>query len=830
MHNKSSQKSPPGGAEVNHTLPYIARRSRSRPSSSKSSSHQQRALGQDSDEDATTIQMDQYELGQRPSKRYADTVEDDDDEHEQGEDALMLGPASASGAGADEEAYELSRSKSRHRAGRRHVSTGSISEKYDPDDPMHLVSKAVPEHDDPTLPALTWRVLVIGTFFCIIGAAIAQLFFYKSNSPSFSSYFVILTSLPMGRWLANRLPERTIRVAKWSVQLNPGPFSIKEHMLVAIIASSGATSAYASDIINIQELFYHQHMNWLSSLTLLITTQVLGFGFAGMVTNLLVKPTSMIWPSTLVTTSLFHTLHDKEAPNTRARLRLFAFAFVGIYMYQFLPALIAPTLSSVAMLCLVDNKIPAFRFLSSGYHGLGFLNLTFDWNAAGMSGPFYQPWWAALNFFAGFAGMMYIVMPILYWGLNFWNAQDFPEILSAGLYDKEHKKFAVDTLLNKDNTLNANAWEEQKPMLLTPYFALSYGLGFATLTSTVTHVLLWHWKDIKKAASNAVHDDVHNRLMRAYEPVPRKWYATTFALSTTASIMLVVLTPALQLPVWALLLAIFMGLLFIAPLGILRAVSDTGVGLNIISEFVIGYIMPGNPIGNILFKTMAYMSLNQALDLVNDLKLGHYIKIPPKHMFVTQLWGTMVGCVVNLIVVNIVLDPASGYRAFLDGTIEDPSGQWDGRKVHIFFSASVIWGLVGPAEFFSGDYRKLYSGFLVGALLPLIPYLLFKKYKTKWLPKVAFPIILHSAALPPAVPTNVIMTGFFFSWLSQKHLREKHPVWFEKFNYVFSAALDAGASVNALTIFVLTLTLLKYAPVPHWAANPLQDAEHCRPT
>ncbi len=322
------------------------------------------------------------------------------------------------------------------------------------------------------------------------------------------------------------------------------------------------------------------------------------------------------------------------------------------------------------MLCLVDNKIPAFRSLSSGYHGLGFLNLTFDWNAAGMSGPSTSPG-GQRSTSSPFRSMMYIVMPILYWGFNFWNAQAFPEILSAGLYNTQYKKFAVDTLLNKDNTLNAEAWESQKPMLLTPYFALSYGLGFATLTSTVTHVLLWHWKDIKRAASNAIHDDVHNRLMRAYEPVPRKWYATTFALTTAAAVMLVILTPALQLPVWALLLAIAMGLLFIAP-RILRAVSDTGVGLNIISEFVIGTSCPATPIGNILFKTMAYMSLNQALDLVGDLKLGHYIKIPPKHMFVAQLWGTMIGCVVNLMVVNIVLDPASGYRAFLDGTVEDP--------------------------------------------------------------------------------------------------------------------------------------------------------------
>ncbi len=170
--------------------------------------------------------MDVYELEVRhgaPSKRHADGYEEEDGE--EGEDALMLGPASASRSNGDDETYELGRSKSKSRNGRRHAATGSISEKYDPDDPMHIVSKAVPEHDDPTLPALTWRALVIGSFFCVIGAAIAQLFFYKSNSPSFSSYFVILISLPMGRWLARRLPERTIKVGKWKVQLNPVPLA-----------------------------------------------------------------------------------------------------------------------------------------------------------------------------------------------------------------------------------------------------------------------------------------------------------------------------------------------------------------------------------------------------------------------------------------------------------------------------------------------------------------------------------------------------------------------------------------------------------------------------
>lgn len=44
-------------------------------------------------------------------------------------------------------------------------------------------------------------------------------------------------------------------------------------------------------------------------------------------------------------------------------------------------------------------------------------------------------------------------------------------------------------------------------------------------------------------------------------------------------------------------------------------------------------------------------------------------------------------------------------RPYLDGTVEDPTGQWTGRAPRIFYSASVIWGLVGPARFFDGKYQ-----------------------------------------------------------------------------------------------------------------------------
>lgn len=413
---------------------------------------------------------------------------------------------------------------------------------------------------------------------------------------------MILISLPLGRWMARSLPEKIITVPLIGpVDLNPGDFSIKEHLLIAIIASSGATSAYASDILNIQILFFNQRMSALSSLTLLLSTQLLGFGFAGLVHNLLVKTPSMIFPWTLVSTSLFHTLHGKESIDMRKRLRFFILAFLAVFCYQFLPALMAPTLSSVALLCMIGQGNDTLRILGSGYKGLGLFNFSFDWTAAGTSGPLFQPWWAALNYYTGFALMMWIIMPLLYFGINFWDAQSFPSILGSALFTATtpRKKFDVSSVLRIDNTLDWDKWATEGPIRLTPYFAISYGISFAILTSMLTHVALWHWKDIKAAIflKNVHRDDYHNRAMQNYEAVPKSWYIATLAVSLGAATILVAFAP-LQLPVWGLFMSICIALAFLVPVGIIKAVSDTGVGLNVITEFVAGYVLPGRPIAS----------------------------------------------------------------------------------------------------------------------------------------------------------------------------------------------------------------------------------------
>lgn len=60
----------------------------------------------------------------------------------------------------------------------------------------------------------------------------------------------------MGNFLATHLPERNLRLLGREMPLNPGPFSVKEHLLVTILATSGAEAAYAGDIIAVQDLYY----------------------------------------------------------------------------------------------------------------------------------------------------------------------------------------------------------------------------------------------------------------------------------------------------------------------------------------------------------------------------------------------------------------------------------------------------------------------------------------------------------------------------------------------------------------------------------------------
>ena len=70
-----------------------------------------------------------------------------------------------------------------------------------------------------------------------------------------------------------------------------------------------------------------------------MSTQLIGFSIGGICKRFLVDPPSMIWPSTLVFTTLFNTMHSLETFGTQglggiSRGRFFTYAFIGYFCYS----------------------------------------------------------------------------------------------------------------------------------------------------------------------------------------------------------------------------------------------------------------------------------------------------------------------------------------------------------------------------------------------------------------------------------------------------------------------------------------------------------------
>lgn len=87
---------------------------------------------------------------------------------------------------------------------------------------------------------------------------------------------------------------------------------------------------------------------------------------------------------------------------------------------------------------------------------------------------------------------------------------------------------------------------------------------------------------------------------------------------------------------------------YIIPIGMIQAITNQQVGLNVITELIIGYALPGRPVAMMMFKTWGYITMAQALTFTSDFKLGHYMKIPPRPMFWGQVVATIIAGTVQL--------------------------------------------------------------------------------------------------------------------------------------------------------------------------------------
>ncbi|KAF9370969.1 hypothetical protein CPB97_002333 [Podila verticillata] len=700
---------------------------------------------------------------------------------------------------ASEQKQEYASEKQYYDDDKHDIEKSSVILDEEENSPIPEVAAIVSNKDDPSLPVMTFRYWVMAVIFSIILSFFNQFFWFRTHPMTINALVIQLLSYPCGKFMARVLP---------SGFMNPGPFNVKEHVLVSLTANCAAGTAYAVDIVVIQKIFYHEDFGFLANLLLIFCTQMLGYGMAGVLRRYLVYPAAMIWPANLVQVALFSTLHKDEdlLPGQWTRFRFFCVATFAMFVYAWIPGFLFPVIASISWICWIkpDNLVLS---QITGAGGLGFGAISLDWNTivGYLGSPLVIPWWAQVNIGIGFFLIAWVMVPIAYY-TNLWEAKKFP-ILTPTLFRDNGHVYNTSMILS-GNVLDDGKYKAYGDLRISTFFALTYGVGFAGLASMVTHTWLYHrhklvaqWKQSRDHS-----EDIHHKLMQAYPEVPDWWYAALFVTMTAIAIITCEVWDY-KLPWWGVLLAIFLAAFFALPVGLIQAITNQQPGLNIITEYVIGYILPGKPIANVTFKTLGYISMAQAMTFTGDLKLGHYMKVPPRAMFWAQLLGTVIAGLVNLITANWLLSSQ-------DGVCTKASKDFQCSQANTFYSASVIWGVIGPDRMFgtSSMYNSINYFFLIGFVLPIPFYYLKKVWPNSALEYVHIPVLLAATGMmPPAQAynyTNWLAVGFIFQYFARRY----HPEWHLRYTYVLSAAFDSGtAFMVLLAFFIFTLRGKKMA-------------------
>ena len=134
---------------------------------------------------------------------------------------------------------------------------------------------------------------------------------------------------------------------------------MKEHVLVYAMANVTLVTPYIIDVIVTSQMYYGLKVDYWFQLVLVLGTQLMGFGLAGLCRRFLIWPASMVWPQSLAVCALLNTLHGKDNEDVlqggaqgaekrcggtgmlkqrpMTRYRYFIIVFVGSFLFFFFP-------------------------------------------------------------------------------------------------------------------------------------------------------------------------------------------------------------------------------------------------------------------------------------------------------------------------------------------------------------------------------------------------------------------------------------------------------------------------------------------------------------
>ncbi|KAJ5529204.1 hypothetical protein N7527_002597 [Penicillium freii] len=587
--------------------------------------------------------------------------------------------------------------------------------------------------------------------------------------------------------------------------VNPGKFTIKEHAFIVICVNISATTAYAQGalVAIVSPVYWNRDLGPGFSFLYLLTTQMIGFGLTGLARRWIVYPAALVWPTSLSSTVLFRALHEPESRTpangwTITRYRFFGYVTTFAFVLFWFPDYIWTSLSTFAFVTWIAPNNQKVNTIFGMNSGLGLIPISIDWTQINYAGfPLMTPFYITCNAFAVVVLFYLFLSPILYY-TNVWYSAYLP-LLSSGTFDNTGSSYNVSRVLDSALDFSESKYKEYSPMYISMSYSLTYGLSFAAVTAIVVHTYLYNGTEIWARLKNAQHggEDVHRRLMRQYKEVPEWWYGAL----TVVVLGLGILTTRYwdtELPVWGFIVVCFgLAVLLIVPEGILQGTTNQRVFLNIITEMIAGYVWPGKPIANLMVKCYGYNAVKHGMDFAQDLKLGQYMKIPPRVLFFGQIYASILATATQTGVLRWMM-------GHIDNLCEPTNKQrftCNGAKV--MYNVSLIWGTIGPQRMFqSGQvYNGLVYFFLIGPVVTVIVYFIYRRYPNSWVRYINVPIFFNAAGNIPPANTTQYSLWFIFGFLFNYLIRKRAFDWWKRYNYLLQAAMDTGTAIATIIIF-----------------------------
>jgi len=190
----------------------------------------------------------------------------------------------------------------------------------------------------------------------------------------------------------------------------------------------------------------------------------------------------------------FRTLHEKDVRQKGGvtRIQFFLVALTCSFGYYAIPGYLFAMLTSLSWVCWAwPNSVTAHQ-IGSGMSGLGVGAFSLDWASVSsyLGSPLATPFYAIANIFAGFLLVMYVITPVAYYN-DLYQAKTFP-IFSSHFFTANGSRYQINEVIDSNFRLDEKAYDKYGQLHLSTFFAFTYGVGFAALAATLSHVVLFH--------------------------------------------------------------------------------------------------------------------------------------------------------------------------------------------------------------------------------------------------------------------------------------------------------------------------------------------------